>query len=268
MPPTPQLIRELFVSDFEEYSAYLDERQGPLHVHHFWQMDLYLAGHSTLILSNERRDFEGAGALVLLPPLLWHAYEVHPGHRRLTFKLALSPYYLSRTRRQLCLTTVPGPLLGMVESMSQWSADGDDLASAEKFATATLCLTQALRATEATTQTVPMEALFEAQVEMLIEEIASRPCNPWSVAQLAQRCHMTADHFTRRFTALVEQTPQRLLLEMRMQAAATALLAPNPSSVKQVAELVGYASVHAFTRAFRRVFGVPPATFRRLQGRR
>ncbi|HCU34362.1 MAG TPA: hypothetical protein DGT21_02625 [Armatimonadetes bacterium] len=34
-----------------------------------------------------------------------------------------------------------------------------------------------------------------------------------------------------------------------------------------VAESAGYCSVHAFTHAFRRVFGVPPAQFRGLQGR-
>jgi AraC-like DNA-binding protein len=47
-----------------------------------------------------------------------------------------------------------------------------------------------------------------------------------------------------------------------MQRAAL-YLASRGSSVDQVAKEVGYASSAAFQRAFKRHFGVPPATWRR-----
>jgi AraC family transcriptional regulator, alkane utilization regulator len=37
-------------------------------------------------------------------------------------------------------------------------------------------------------------------------------------------------------------------------------------TVRQVAERYGYGSEAAFTRAFRRAFDIPPATFRRTRG--
>jgi AraC-like DNA-binding protein len=52
----------------------------------------------------------------------------------------------------------------------------------------------------------------------------------------------------------------------RLQVAAQDLLA-GPRPIAAVAERVGYESEAAFNRAFKRQFGMPPASWRRSQGR-
>jgi AraC-like DNA-binding protein len=52
------------------------------------------------------------------------------------------------------------------------------------------------------------------------------------------------------------------LAHWRMQVAAQKLRGTN-ASLAQVAELVGYDSEAAFSRAFKRAFGSSPATWRR-----
>jgi AraC-like DNA-binding protein len=54
----------------------------------------------------------------------------------------------------------------------------------------------------------------------------------------------------------------KALLKRRMQVA-TQKLRNTSASLAQVADLVGYSSEAAFSRAFKKAFGIAPATWRR-----
>ncbi|HCU34359.1 MAG TPA: hypothetical protein DGT21_02610 [Armatimonadetes bacterium] len=145
-------------------------------------------------------------------------------------------------------------------------ADGI-LRRAQALAIAELCVAAVLADVPGGSPMPAPDLTLSARIGELLAAIADDPYRPWEVSELAARCHVTPDHFTRCFKTMFEQTPQRFLLQTRMKAAAAEMLAPHPLPIKQVAERAGYCSVHAFTHAFRRVFGVPPARFRGLQGR-
>ena len=59
-------------------------------------------------------------------------------------------------------------------------------------------------------------------------------------------------------------TPIHYLAQVRMLIAANLLRQTN-ASLARVAEDVGYQTDTAFIRAFRREYGMPPATWRRSQ---
>ena len=65
-----------------------------------------------------------------------------------------------------------------------------------------------------------------------------------------------------RFTHFVEDPPMQYLTRWRMQMAAR-LLAETSRKVASVALDVGYDSEAAFSRAFKKAAGVPPAVWRR-----
>jgi two-component system response regulator YesN len=92
-----------------------------------------------------------------------------------------------------------------------------------------------------------------------------RPYDSWPVSGLARSCHLSPDHFSRSFHRLLGTAPQRYLMEARMRAAAADLL--NDVPIKQISENAGYATVHAFSRAFKGVFGISPAAYRRTPRR-
>ena len=72
---------------------------------------------------------------------------------------------------------------------------------------------------------------------------------------------MSRSGFSARFTDLVGESAMRYLTHWRMQLARTQLLETSePLSV--IAGGVGYESEAAFSRAFKRVFGVPPGSVR------
>ena len=68
--------------------------------------------------------------------------------------------------------------------------------------------------------------------------------------------------FAERFTALIGMLPMHYLTTWRLQLAAVRLR-ESAISTAQLANDVGYESDAAFNRAFKRAFGVTPATWRK-----
>jgi len=90
------------------------------------------------------------------------------------------------------------------------------------------------------------------------------PAHPWTVEALARQAHASRSVLAERFTHYVGQTPMNYLARWRMALAAN-LLRSTSLSLTRVAQEVGYETDAAFSRAFRREFGQPPAAWRKLQ---
>jgi AraC family transcriptional regulator len=79
--------------------------------------------------------------------------------------------------------------------------------------------------------------------------------------QLASRAGWSPFHLHRAFRAMVRETPKQYALRLQLQRAAAQLVSSN-DSILDVAIAVGFNSHEVFTRAFRRHFGVTPASYR------
>jgi AraC-like DNA-binding protein len=84
----------------------------------------------------------------------------------------------------------------------------------------------------------------------------------WSVEELGRTAGMSRSALADRFSRLIGMAPMHYLAHWRMQMAAQKLRGTN-ASLAQVAELVGYDSEAAFSRAFKKAFGTSPAIWRR-----
>jgi AraC-like DNA-binding protein len=83
-----------------------------------------------------------------------------------------------------------------------------------------------------------------------------------AIAELADACHLSSDHFIRRFREAVGQTPGQYLTERRIAAASQQLLFTD-HSIDQIAEACGFANRFYFSRVFSRHMNTPPAAYRR-----
>lgn len=88
------------------------------------------------------------------------------------------------------------------------------------------------------------------------------PARAWTLADLAEESGMSRTVIVERFAQLLGEPPLAYLARWRLQLGARRLLTTD-NKVLQVAYDVGYESEAAFSRAFRRAFGVPPARYRR-----
>lgn len=101
-------------------------------------------------------------------------------------------------------------------------------------------------------------ALRDPQIGRALALIHGEPAREWTVAALAEEVAMSRSAFAARFTELVGTPVVKYLTEWRMRLALAELEADG-ATVAAVAAQLGYGSEAAFSRAFKRIIGVPPA---------
>jgi AraC-like DNA-binding protein len=90
---------------------------------------------------------------------------------------------------------------------------------------------------------------------------------PWSVGELSKMVGLSRSALAGRFVEHFGEPPMQYVARRRIALAADALLSTT-DGVVQIAANVGYDSEAAFNRAFKREYGLPPATWRRQAGGR
>ena len=89
-----------------------------------------------------------------------------------------------------------------------------------------------------------------------------QPAAEWTVDKLGQEAGLSRSALAERFTELIGEPPMHYLARWRMQVAAHRLRT-SALPLARIAESVGYESEASFSRAFKRAFGMPPATWRK-----
>jgi AraC-like DNA-binding protein/mannose-6-phosphate isomerase-like protein (cupin superfamily) len=105
-----------------------------------------------------------------------------------------------------------------------------------------------------------------ARISPALELIASRFHNQLTIPALAKVCGMSLRNFQLQFARLAGSTPQRHILNSRIQAA-TALLADDARSIADIAFSCGFNTLSSFNRAFKTTHGLSPRDFRRRKTR-
>lgn len=90
----------------------------------------------------------------------------------------------------------------------------------------------------------------------------ARPAHPWTLERLGTEAGLSRSSLHERFVHFIGQPPMQYLTSWRMQLAA-GRLRDTDAKVMDVALDVGYESEAAFCRAFKRIVGVAPGTWRR-----
>jgi AraC-like DNA-binding protein len=106
-----------------------------------------------------------------------------------------------------------------------------------------------------------LAALRDRQVGRALAAIHREPEKDWSVASLAKHVGMSRSGFSARFTNLVGESAKRYVTRWRMQLARVRLQ-ESSDSLAVLADRFGYQSEAAFSRAFKREFGVSPGSQR------
>ena len=89
----------------------------------------------------------------------------------------------------------------------------------------------------------------------------TRPARDWSLERLAEEAGTSRSALSERFSYLVGYPPIQYLTRWRMQLAARQLTETN-DKIAAVAQMVGYDSEAAFSRAFKKYAGQSPSEWR------
>jgi AraC-like DNA-binding protein len=104
-------------------------------------------------------------------------------------------------------------------------------------------------------------ALRDPILHPALAALHQAPERRWSVEALARVAATSRSHLDTRFRQVLGLSPIRYLTDWRLHLAQD-LLATTDLSVAAVGRRVGYDAEEAFSRAFKRSYGAPPATWR------
>jgi AraC-like DNA-binding protein len=101
----------------------------------------------------------------------------------------------------------------------------------------------------------------DTAVAKALAAIHRQPGEAWTVQKLAAHASMSPSRFAARFNEAMGESPMAYVTKWRMNTACRKLTS-STVGVDQIAFDVGYESVAAFNRAFKKRVGLPPAAWR------
>jgi AraC-like DNA-binding protein len=105
-------------------------------------------------------------------------------------------------------------------------------------------------------------ALRDSMLARVLATMHEELARPWDIVALARAAGTSRATLARRFVAEIGEPPLAYLTRARMQDAARRLLATG-DGLASIAGAIGYSSEFAFSKAFRREFGMPPGQYRK-----
>ena len=116
-------------------------------------------------------------------------------------------------------------------------------------------------------ETLPLESrgwlagLRDSHIGRALNLLHDAPTRDWTLELLAKEVGLSRSSLAERFTEFVGTPPMQYLQKWRLQMAA-AKLSEGAANIASVAAAVGYESEAAFSRAFKKHVGLPPAEWR------
>jgi len=115
-----------------------------------------------------------------------------------------------------------------------------------------------LQSPQATLPWRNMERLLPALI-LMREQLKT----PLTIEQLAAKCHLSPAQFRRVFQDAMDTSPLRYLQQRRLEKACQLLLHSN-ETIESISAQVGYEDASYFSQTFRRVMGLPPGKYRKM----
>jgi AraC-like DNA-binding protein len=251
------LIKDLWRINCESHGA--GHRSLP-HIHISTKLAFLRRGRIRVRFEGGRTFLLVAPGLLLVPPLLWHEFLADQPSQMIAFKFLMAPHYWASVGTQPYRSSLD-------RKFADWAGRfvrEECLAGQEARVLTAKCLIEAARHNQLVSITHSGEERFHYQLLQILERVMKDSHAHWSVESMAREFHLSVRHFTRRFRSIVDQTPREYLFKIKMRAAAAELVQKPHQPIRIIGEKAGYATIHAFTRAFTQTFRTSPGSYRRL----
>lgn len=238
------------------------------HAHDYFQMIYFLGGSGSLFLAN--RDYQvRPGDLFLIKPHNEHALAPHSSLKTLDLKFRvydadLHQNLLKATNR---ITEKGAALVALFEHI-RWEGEAANYLYRESC---NLSLLQILIHYLRRDRHEPDSGVAELGQEELpnddvvrraLEFIRCHYAEDVDLLRIANTVQRSDRHIRQHFEECLGMPPMRYLVQYRIRRAKE-LIQYSDYALKEIAELVGFKTIHHFTRVFREVAGESPGAWRR-----
>jgi AraC-like DNA-binding protein len=235
--------------------------RNPLHRHpDLLQLDVFLGCRGWWPLADGRIAADGPAAAVFAPGVE-HGHQFQPGRAAgecLSIKLMCPARALPTLRSPVLDALAVQALAAGARRVAAAHVVG---APAQAIAHLLLLLARWPGRDAAGPGAVPFAEVADALVRRAAGRLAVAGCRP-AIAHLAGELGLSPRQLGRRFHASLGCSPQEFADRMLLERARAHLL-QGGRPIAAIAAGLGFASVHHFTRWFRRQAGLPPGRFRR-----
>ena len=256
IPPSPVRVEVLYVQRGSSPARH----EFPAHAHPFWQLEIALSGRFRCRVGSGEDQGDivlAAGDGLLIPAGVAHGFSYPQRSRHVSLKARVEG---------VTAPAAPVPLLTGLAGLPGWSHLRDALVALvdherpdrhRQHATGHLLAAVVALATAPSPEHEVAPSLVE-QVRALVEHGENRR---WTVATVARTLGYSPGHASSRFRAQAAMTLKSFLDQAR-QEAATRLLADSSRPIGEIAELLEFPDVFAFSRFVKRVAGISPRGLR------
>ncbi|MDF2924446.1 MAG: hypothetical protein K0R57_3360 [Paenibacillaceae bacterium] len=247
----------------------------PRHMHHMMvELNVVLEGRQTVVV-NGRTFEQGAGELLIVPPMLLHEYRVEhtAGMRFFVIHLQMSDPSLPHMPelgeaglypKEAPLNRAVSPLLAELYAALR---EGGSRLRVLSLVYGLLARVEehSARGTGQPCSSTDWTAAYRIAKE--IEHCIRQPCDSFGSAEgtwlsrIAPALGMSKRHCRRVFHQAFGMAPREYVMILKQQEAMHMLI-HDPGTVEQIAYKIGYQNVQSFSRQFRKWSGLPPHAFR------
>ena len=103
-----------------------------------------------------------------------------------------------------------------------------------------------------------------ARINKAIHYIEKNLQHKLLLEDIAKEAHFSTYYFHRLFSVVVGETPNEFITRKRIEKAASFLMHKRELSITEVSEYIGFSSLSAFSRAFKKFYGLTPQKFKEL----
>lgn len=107
-----------------------------------------------------------------------------------------------------------------------------------------------------------LKAISDPHIGRALKAFHTNPAGNWSIEKMAAEAGLSRSVYADRFRNIMQTTPMQYVTLWRMQKACEFLLESN-MSIDLIAEQVGYQSLAAFSKVFKKIIGIGPGSYRR-----
>ncbi|MBB6549715.1 AraC family transcriptional regulator [Nonomuraea rubra] len=284
-PPVDRVGAQLhFTEGTVAYAGhFLHERRHPVHTHSFIEVVMVTGGEGVHVSLAGRRPL-AVGDVILLRPGVWHGYE---DCRRLD---VYNCCFSSELLRHELAWAREDPLLDHLLWIGPYSLQRRGMLTARLGAAAVAECAEPLDALDRLrfrppgpyrSEIIGRLIQFLACLARLVDGggtgpaaghrhpmvvramrlLEAEPTRPWTLAELAERLHLSRGYLVRRFKAETGLPPMAYLSRFRVERAAVLLL-HSDQSITRIAEAVGWPDANHFARRFRAHYGMSASAYR------
>ncbi len=208
---------------------------------------------------------EGEG--ILLAPFIRHSYESDTGEWLTAFAtftgtIESSIAKMIGNRSAVFVEKAQGQRIGGVinDIMEQW-----DLLSADPRILSIKCYCLLMNFADSIyAQNVQEDPLYRRYVEPVIKEIETHYSREVTVQDLSSKVYITPQYLSRLFRRFLGCSAYEYLITYRINRAREILVSNPRMEIQQVAGQVGFADTSHFIATFKKLTGITPLEFRKL----